>query len=285
MMSEVEQPLKERQRGPGFPTVDLEKAIEKVATIYEADHGLPATLDALAAHWETSPKSSGFLQLLASLKRFGLLSEVEGSAQRQLKPTKQAIDILLLPKDDPRRISAIKSAALLPKIHQDLWQSHKVSGIPSDTTLIHHLVQELGFRHDSAKDLVDEYKTSISFAGLTKDDKIVPEPSQDDQDDGDNRLENSELEKMTAIANKPSEVIRMMIEGERATPKTITTPVQKMRDFKIPLVDSPDAVLFVPTRLTEENFDLLKAMLGMFLDTAKKALIKDGNKETEKENS
>jgi len=271
IMSEASAPPKDRVRSPQYPIVDLESAVEKIRTLYKEDKGAAATMSVIAAHWESSEKSSGFMQTVATLRRYGLL---EDAPNRQVKPTKLAIDIILLPVDDPRRATAIKTAALLPKIHHILWKEYGTN-LPSDANLIHALVQTHQFKHDAAKDVVRVYKNTLAFAKLSEGDKMREVLADEASEDGGKSRHNMELEKMLGLT-KPN---ILSAGGSQGTPTKDSDQSPRLRDFKIPLVDSPDAVLFVPTRLSEENFMLLKAMLTMFLDTAKKALVKDAESE------
>ena len=159
----------ERTRSPGFPIIPLYDAIAKADVFYKADKGAAATTETLAHHWGSSIKSSAFLQWVASLKKFGLLEEVDG-AGRQLKLTRLAQDIVLLPDGEPKRATAIKRAALSPKAFRELWDAHGTS-LPSDHNLRHQLVTASGYKPDSAADLIRQYKRTVGFAKLTDADK------------------------------------------------------------------------------------------------------------------
>jgi hypothetical protein len=161
---------KDRQRSPGYPTIPLEDAIAKARIFYLADKGSAATPEVLAHHWKSSTKSSAFLQWMPSLKRFGLLDELPGKV-RQLKLTKLAMDILLLPEGDAQRLEAIKQSALMPVPFRELWEQHGIN-LPSNQNLQHYLVTTKNFRPDAATDLIRQYKRTIEFAKLSEGDKI-----------------------------------------------------------------------------------------------------------------
>jgi len=170
--------LDRKKRSPAYPSIPLSEAIEKVRAIYRADKGAPGTMEVIASHLESSPKSSGFLQAVSSIVRYGLMDDLEGKPRR-LKVSKSAIDIILLPDTDPRRIEAIQQAALAPKPFMELWSQFGIDH-PSDQNLQHELVQNRKFQPDTASDLIEQYKKTIQFAKLGIDDKI-----DESKDDGD----------------------------------------------------------------------------------------------------
>lgn len=161
----------DRQRSPAYPSISLPDAIEKTRLIYHADKGSATPADVVASHWTMSAKSSGFMQALASILRYGLLEELEGKPRR-VKPSKDALDILLLPDSDPKHQAAVRRAALTPKLFKDLWARHG-KNLPSDHTLVHQLVTDAHFRPPAATDAIKQYKTTITFAKLSEDDTVV----------------------------------------------------------------------------------------------------------------
>lgn len=174
----------DRKRSPAYPTIDLGAAIEKARKLYTEDKGSPASPEVIAGHWKSKTSSSAFMQWLASLKRFNLLVEVgKPGSSRQWKVSPQAVDIFLLPDEDPKRVQRVKELALAPKPHQELWAEYGVT-LPSDAKLLHQLVTTRGFKPNSAKELITQYRKTLAFAGLTEADKVV-EQRQDPAPNGD----------------------------------------------------------------------------------------------------
>src|SRR5688500_1922988 len=85
---------KGRTRSPAYPAHSLKVAIERVKTVWEKEKQGAAPPDALAHDWDLNPKSSATLLLISSLKKFGLLEEVEGK-DRKLAVTDTALNIIL----------------------------------------------------------------------------------------------------------------------------------------------------------------------------------------------
>ncbi len=169
-MSEAEQE-KDRKRSPNYPSISLQTAVAKIAKLYKEDKGTAGTPEVLAAHWDTTVKSSSFLQTVASLKKYGLIFELDGAPTAKLKLTKTALDIVMLPGDDPKHEETLKRAALTPKLFKKLWDDHGLN-LPSDENLTHELVTSQGFLADAAADAIKQYRRNLAFAKLGNYDKI-----------------------------------------------------------------------------------------------------------------
>jgi hypothetical protein len=190
---------------------------------------------------------------VATLKKFGLLEEVGGGGARQVKLTDTALHILLGEEGSVEWSKAVKEAALRPSIHMDLWQQYGTD-LPSDSNLKRILIMERGFADAAANDLIREYRETISFAGVKAGDKMgVDEPPQE-----------------------PEKVARMngaTLPNPNMRQSHIIDPPQGLRRYAFPMEDSPDAELFVPAPMTEENYEMLKEMLASFLAMSKRALV------------
>ena len=173
-MSEPIVDKKKKERSPTYPSMPLETAIANVKVLWERDKKSAMSLPVIASHTGSSAKSSGFLQLVSTIKQFGLLEELEGQGERKLKLTNRAIDIAMLPPDNPLSLAAVKAAALEPKIHKELWEEFQRDGVPSDIGLQHRLVTEKKFQVAAAVDLIKCFKKTIAFARLAEADKILP---------------------------------------------------------------------------------------------------------------
>ncbi|SRR6266446_2891843 len=166
---------KTRTRSPGYPTTNLEDALERARTIWDADQRNEVTLASMAHHWGYNPKSSSAAQLVAALRKFGLFDH--GTKSGSWKLSEFAIRILT--NDDPsspERIALLKTAALGPEIYSDLWQKY-AGNPPSDVTIKQHLIADLHFNKKVVDKLIKDFRETITFAKLASDDKL-PEPEQ-----------------------------------------------------------------------------------------------------------
>lgn len=157
--------VKQRQneRSPKYPSFGLQEAINKVQQFWDKDQGAAAPKNALAKHWDYSPKSSGFLQAIATLKQYGLL---DTTGEGLLRPSKLAGSIVMLEQDDPAHRAAVQKAAQRPPIFVDLrkeWPGR----LPSDATMQHHLVDVRSFRPNAARVLVASFKNTVDLFGGT----------------------------------------------------------------------------------------------------------------------
>lgn len=239
------------KRSPSYPALALEDALLKVNTIYKEDRANPATPEVIAQHLGTTPKSSAFLQTLAALQRFGLLEEIEGKPRR-LKLTKDAVDLYLLPSDDPRRSQLTRAAALRPKVFAELWELHGTD-LPSDANLRYSLITERGFLDNAADDLIKKYKKTIAFAGLGKGDTVLKSGMESrgnavPQDLG-NTMNLNTNSADTGGAHNPT--------PGHGKPNSASG----QKDFPLYLSNNQRAVLFVPATMTAKDYELLKKQI------------------------
>lgn len=168
-----------RFRSPPFPSIPLQRAIERVEQLYrqERDHAVP--LSSAARAWSMSPTSSGPIVTAGALRQYGLI-EYEGSGDaKKIRLTHDALRIALdKTPTSPSRIEALRKAFLSPKIFADIWAKWRAD-LPSDQTMINYLVLErrlanlAPYSDQSATELLANYRVSMPFA-MSGD---VPSPS------------------------------------------------------------------------------------------------------------
>lgn len=166
-MNDSERGKRRLTRSPNYPAIDLGRAIERVRPLYntERQHAMPA-LQAVR-HWGYSSLNSPGGGQLAALTRFGLLDDEGTKDERKVRVTDLAVKILEHP-DLIERESAVRHAALLPSVHQDMWSKYG-SKLPSEDNLRWFLTRERGFSENGAKDFIKEYRATIDFARLDTD--------------------------------------------------------------------------------------------------------------------
>jgi|SRR5581483_1670690 len=157
---------RKRQRSPAYPFINLETAIRRAKEFYDHEGRNSAPLKVAVKHWGYEEKSSGGLQTAAALISFGLMKDEGTGDKRKLKLTPAALTILLDERPDSQeRANAIKTAALTPKIHQQLWNKFQ-AGQTSDANMKHMLMLELNppFQPNAADAVIKEYRDTIGFA-------------------------------------------------------------------------------------------------------------------------
>lgn len=155
------------RRGPGYPNLDLETAIARAEELYQLSARAPIPLVAAAEKWGYTARSSNTLRNAAALKRFGLISDVGDGTRRMVQLTDFGRRLLVLAKDQssPEWQSAVREAALQPKIYRELLQ-HFDGVLPADRAIEHHLILERGFSDESARDLIKKLRSTVRFAGI-----------------------------------------------------------------------------------------------------------------------
>lgn len=173
-----------KHRSPAYPGINLQQAIKRTVEFYEQEHRNPASFKAAVKHWDYSEKSSGALVTAAALKSFGLMADVESGSGRTLQVTPLGLRIVAdkRPESQERDI-AIREAALLPKIHQEIWR--KWNGrLPSDAELQYRLENDWHFNVNAIDPFIKELRETIAFAKLSESDKLPEmEVERDDKSD------------------------------------------------------------------------------------------------------
>jgi hypothetical protein len=158
-----------RHRSPNYPAIDLEKAVDKVLSLYKSakTHFVPVAV--AQDKWGYKPLSSVADQAVAALKAFGLI-DVEGEGKnRQLRVSEAARRIML---GSPDRATLLAQAALSPPIHKAVWEKYGEIGLPENDVLRSYLVFDLKFNEASVDSFMAEFRHSLSYANVASDDKM-----------------------------------------------------------------------------------------------------------------
>lgn len=154
-------PARKKGRSPSYPANPLDVCIDRAKTLFEREGRHAAPIAAIQESFGYKPNTGPANVALASLKKFGLLTDEGAGAMRTGRLTSLAIDIITHP--DPR--SLIAEAALIPPIHRELWEQYEGS-LPSDATLLHELISRREFTRTGATEFVAQLRKTIDFADL-----------------------------------------------------------------------------------------------------------------------
>jgi hypothetical protein len=179
-------PKRPKGRSPAYPGVDLKRALELISLLYKSDHQHPASFETVAGHWKMKANSSQFFTALSAVKKYGLANAgtQRGPESKQIHVSDLARDIILDDREDSQeRDAAIRKAALLPAIHNQLWRKYG-GDLPSDQNLRFYLIRDLKFTEAGASEFIGEFKRTIAFANLTANDGLS-DPIDDKLDDED----------------------------------------------------------------------------------------------------
>lgn len=178
-MAENERGKRTLTRSPNYPAIDIGRAIERVRTLYSTERQHSMSAVQAVKHWGYSTLNSPGGGQLAALARFGLVDDEGTKDDRTVRVTDLAVKILEHPELAERE-SAVREAAMLPTVHQDMWQKYGAD-LPSEDNLRWFLTRERGFSENGAKDFIKEYRATVEFAklGTAADDEVVsptPDP-------------------------------------------------------------------------------------------------------------
>ena len=156
-------------RGPSYPFIDLERAIERAQQIAEkgAERSRmpPETFYKL---WNYAPKSSGARQTMAALNAYGLVEYVGKGNERRVMLSDLARRIVLDRRpDSPERKRAVATAALEPPVFAELFHEYGPL-LPDRTVMESWLTIDRGFNQQGAEAAVTNFIASVELAGLDK---------------------------------------------------------------------------------------------------------------------
>jgi hypothetical protein len=253
---------KRLRRSPPYPFVPLGKAVDRAKQVHEKALHHAVGMSVLAEAWGYGLKSSGLVQTAAALIQFGLLADEGASDKRKFQLTKEAIRIVQ--DADPsseKRKELLKRAALMPKIHQEIWARFTTASM-SESVVKNYLMfdradaNESPFSAEAASAVLGEYKSSISFANI--DSEGIPAGLMASQ------TENSE----TNQVEPPSEAEH--IEPTHLT-RTRSAPKVGMKEDVFSLKEG-DVVLQWPGQISAESYQDLEDWAAIILRKIKRGI-------------
>lgn len=161
---------KTRHRSPAYPTVGLREAVSRAARFYKADGKAGAPPELAVKHMGFASAHGQAFSVLSALKKFGLVTESNG----RIVPTQRTIEVVNLKEDDPRRLRALREAAVEPTIYQELIEQHRETGWPSDDVLESELITYRNFNPNSVAGFVKDLRDTLDYAGLSGKDALEP---------------------------------------------------------------------------------------------------------------
>ena len=154
-------------RSIAYPFITLEAAIRRAQKLWEEEGKNLVPISVAVRHWNYGEKSSGGKQTVSALKQYGLIRDTGEGDERKILLSPRALDILIEPAHSPKRIEAIKAAALNPKIYTDLLGQWSVNELPSDQTIAAYLIREKDFNRLTVDAFIRDFRANIQFAKIT----------------------------------------------------------------------------------------------------------------------
>lgn len=234
-----------QKRSPNYPVIPIDEAIDKVRLIYAKDRRAYAGFNALLEHmgYKVRDKKGGrSARIVATLKQYGLIEDRDG----QYRVSEDAARIIDLSDDSPERAEIIRKAAFRPAMTAKVLKHYK-GEIPSNTTLRDHLILKEEFNRDSAEEFVKVLRGTIG----------VVKPTTEDYNAG----ESSEGEEKQP-PSPPGEKPRMQTQQQHTPPPK---PPAGQRTYPLYLSKETEGVLYVPSVMSQSEYELLKAQIDSSL--------------------
>lgn len=243
-MSEVTDGPRRKDRSPSYPSIPLERALERASVVYDRERRHAAPILSLFTAWDFKGQTGPALVTLAALKKYGLLEDEGSGAARKAKLTDLALDILLAPSEDhPNRLAALRRAALSPTIFADL-RSQFGTVLPSDETLRYYLVRERKFLEKAATEVIRNYRETVRFAKLEESDTVSPEPQPEFSEDS---MPATPIEHPAVVVAPPGSVPHFA--------------AQSGRSIQLPIARGQWATLEAPFPLSREAWERMVQIL------------------------
>lgn len=151
-------------RGPAYPYVDLEEAIGLIKKVSNYAGRGAAQFDAVTKEaWGYSPTSSTTIKVLAALKYYGLLEELDNDKAKTVKITDRAYRLVINHGDPAVHAKDLRDAALAPRWYKYCWDTW---GKELPLSMRSTLLLEHGFVASTVDAFLKDYKKTVRFAGL-----------------------------------------------------------------------------------------------------------------------
>lgn len=247
---------RKRVRSPSYPSISLDTAIQKLTDFHSAEGRNESILAVGIQHFGYSPTSGSGQKALAALSSFGLIDVAGTGPSRRVKVSELALRILLDDRvDSEDRDKNIKKAALLPKIHQKLWDRWG-KDLPSSENMRHTLIFDYKFNEKCVADFIREYQNTIEFAGLLEDTlEVVTVESELTGDDDDPETEELyETEKLEP-APKPQQM--------ESQSRSYSQSPSEIEIAMFPVGKSTSIKLIGSGEITKKSIEALVAQLSL----------------------
>jgi hypothetical protein len=159
-------------RSPPYPTMGLERALEKAKQLREIAKGFTVPLSSAAKAWGFSEKSSSTTTVAAALNQFGLITDEGSRVDRKIGLSALGESIILDVRPNSReREIAVREAALFPKIFKELWERFRTGDVDTHT-LVYELTLgrknsgKAPYSEAAADEVAKTFRETVSFANL-----------------------------------------------------------------------------------------------------------------------
>ena len=258
--------MAKRVRSPNYPAISLKEAITRARELYDEETTHPTTVDVASAHWGYKSVKTGGSIILAALSAYGLMDTEGMGEHRKVRVSDLGRGAILDERpDSPERLKLLKEAALLPKLHKELWEKWGAD-LPSDASVRHYLVTDRGFNEKTVGDFIAEYKATLDFAELINNGKLA--------NGGRGEKENE-----TASSSGSAALFRQISQAPKAQESHAAPTARPRMNQDTFTLDEGQVVLQWPADISAESYDDLQAWLDLITRRMKRTVTTGANGE------
>jgi hypothetical protein len=177
-----------KARSPNYPNINLETAVSKANTLYQAyrRHKMPQSQ--MIQKMDYKADSSVGQQVIAAMKAFGLI-DIEGTGPNRSVAVSESAEKIV--RSHPERADLLRSAALAPKIHREVWDKFYAGDEPSPPDVIKHYLEwdRPGgtFTPQALGQFLKQFSDTVTFAQLNSSAKLLETGGDGGVDDNDQK--------------------------------------------------------------------------------------------------
>lgn len=253
-----------KRRSPNAPGIPLQQAVEKAQILLDKQGTHSAAREVIFGHWGYGEKSSSGLVAMGAVRAFGLLEKrrANGFALSELA-------LMTLNPDPERQRGALQTAALLPKIHREIWEEIGGALPPSDDSLRFDLRTNRGFTAGGADSFIKQFRATLAFAGLQEGGTLSSSGGErEEAQEADPKVSPGGRERVPPLVSQ-----RQRIDPD--LPRKILA--HHLREAQGVIQDTltleeGQVVLQWPSTISPENYEDLKDWLDLMARRIKKAV-------------
>lgn len=239
-----------RTRSPAYPAIDLQTALARASALWAKINRHAAPVDAIAVYWGYDKKSSKAMSEAAAMIKYGLLTDDGVGSNRMIKLTDSGIKLSYNPEIDSQEyVEGLKRAALLPVIHQEIWQLYQ-GNLPDDAVIKRHLVVDKKFNEQYVDEFINQFRRTIEFAKLSSGDTIEAAASEDNSQAAPMTQTTQETRPPFVLPTRGTQKFHGV--GTAAAPiapisDELSLPLESGKTIRIPKMTEDDYELFLET--------------------------------------
>jgi hypothetical protein len=208
----------------------LAAAIERAREFYAENKKASVHVQAAYRAWGFKTENGHSLGVLGAVRQYGLL---EDTGAKMVRLSQLGLTIMLAEVGSRERAQAIGEAARRPKIFADLFEQYKESGFPSDESMVRNLALTTSYTEDASIKLIASFRETI------------------------------DLIKQVQPAEPPPKKLEENSGAEDKIKQRKGLPMSNAETMDVPFPNG--AVLRIPARMSETEFDLFSAHLQAYL--------------------